>query len=96
MFNHSVVDPLSTVFRTSKACDEFVSFSSAQRKVLEHPDAPWRKLLPGSFKINCDVAIWKVGSKAVAAVVARNDSGELIDGSLVFYSSTITWRVGSN
>ncbi|KAF7148032.1 hypothetical protein RHSIM_Rhsim03G0019800 [Rhododendron simsii] len=41
----------------------------------------WRKPTPGSFKINCDVAMKREGLRANAVVVVRNDRGELTDGS---------------
>ncbi|KAI8561792.1 hypothetical protein RHMOL_Rhmol04G0369000 [Rhododendron molle] len=49
--------------RASKARCEFEEISPAQREVLEYQNAPtlantaWRKPLPGSVKINCDVAV---------------------------------------
>ncbi|XP_058195012.1 uncharacterized protein LOC131311532 [Rhododendron vialii] len=87
VFNHLEVNPLSTVVRASKAQTEFGLISAIQREVLEHNDAPpsanlaWRKPIPGSLKINCDVAIPLDSEKATAAMVVRNEVGELIDGS---------------
>ncbi|KAF7153316.1 hypothetical protein RHSIM_Rhsim01G0039500 [Rhododendron simsii] len=75
------------VFRASKAQTEFELISTIQREVLEHSVAPpsanlaWRKPIPGSLKINCDVAIPLSSEKATAAMVVRNEVGELVDGS---------------
>lgn len=61
--------------------------SPAQREVLERQNAPtlantaWRKPLPGSVKINCDVAVPRQGSMATAAMVVRDEFVKLIDGS---------------
>ncbi|KAE9465841.1 hypothetical protein C3L33_02247, partial [Rhododendron williamsianum] len=57
------------------------------QEVLEHNDVPpsanpaWRKPIPGSLKINCDVAIPLGSEKGTAAMVVRNEVGELVDGS---------------
>ncbi|KAI8569738.1 hypothetical protein RHMOL_Rhmol02G0300500 [Rhododendron molle] len=48
----------------------------------------WRKPSPGSFKINCDVAMNREGQRANAAVVVRNDRGELTDGSIHSFKSS--------
>ncbi|XP_058216738.1 uncharacterized protein LOC131327606 [Rhododendron vialii] len=87
VFDHLEVNPLSTVVRASKAQTEFELLSAIQREVLEHSDAPpsaslaWRKPIPGSLKINCDVAIPLGSEKGTAAMVVRNEVGELVDGS---------------
>ncbi|KAE9457303.1 hypothetical protein C3L33_10823, partial [Rhododendron williamsianum] len=71
----------------SKAQTEFELISAIQREVLEHNDVPpsansaWRKPIPGSLKIYCDVAIPLGSGKGTAAMVVRNEVGELVDGS---------------
>ncbi|KAI8567632.1 hypothetical protein RHMOL_Rhmol02G0136600 [Rhododendron molle] len=81
------VNPLSAVVRASKAQIECELVSAIQREVLEHNDVPpsansaRRKPIPGSLKINCDVAIPLGSEKGTAAMVVRNEEGELVDGS---------------
>lgn len=43
-------------------------------------DMALRKPALGSVKLNCDVALKTRGGDASVGVIARNDSGELIDG----------------
>ncbi|KAF7115776.1 hypothetical protein RHSIM_RhsimUnG0047500 [Rhododendron simsii] len=91
VFNHEQVDPSSTIIRAAKAQSEYELINAVQSQVLDHCDDPplaisaWRKPTPGSFKINCDVAMKREGLRANAAVVVRNDRGELTDGSTYFF-----------
>ncbi|KAI8002785.1 hypothetical protein LOK49_LG08G03236 [Camellia lanceoleosa] len=50
----------------------------------------WQAPNPGTYKINCDVAIKKGSSKASIAILLRDSGGRLIDGL------TQSWRVSSS
>ncbi|KAI8003566.1 hypothetical protein LOK49_LG08G03257 [Camellia lanceoleosa] len=50
----------------------------------------WQAPNPGSYKINCDVAIKKGSSEASVAILLRDSGGRLIDGL------TQSWRVSSS
>ncbi|XP_028056949.1 uncharacterized protein LOC114260949 [Camellia sinensis] len=86
-FNHINIEPSSTLHRARVAKLEYGSAPDALQVVQPQivlknlqGRSVWQAHPPGSFKVNCNVAIKKDSSVASIAVLLRNFGGRLIDG----------------
>ncbi|KAI7982752.1 hypothetical protein LOK49_LG15G00603 [Camellia lanceoleosa] len=87
IFTHAPVDSRDVIVNTVRDDLDFVSAQAllvapaSDLRPAAGAARAWVASSPGSFRINCDVAIQPGATVGVAAAPLRNDQGKLVDGA---------------